>query len=292
MRDIILIPTYKRPEYLAVCLQHIMAAPSNVQRCIFVQHDFHVGDSTQDMNDSRWIATFLDDCSAFSILQTHTRQGNSFNCFSLYRKALALPDVRYIYLIEDDVIVASDFFRWHEAVNARVDYFSTIGWKCLRNPEVKMIEDQKAYIESARDYASIGVCWKPSRLAEFIQHDVDSYYQNQSHYLAAAFPGSPIPSWQWTEQDGIVMRMMAENKGRLNAWPVVPRCAHIGVQGYHRQGGHKFTGSLSDRIGKLQLAIIDGMDKLVTDPFNDIFSLPKIQPWDEKDLWISQRFGI
>jgi hypothetical protein len=154
-----------------------------------------------------------------------------------------------------------------------------------------MTSDQTAYIESARDYASIGVCWKPSRLAEFVKHDVDAYYLKQSHYLSLAFPESTVPSWQWTEQDGIVTRMMLENKDRLNAWPVVPRCAHIGVQGYHRQGGHRFSGRLSERIINLQIAIDNGMNKLVTDPFNDIFDLPVTLPWRPEELRVSQRFG-
>lgn len=302
MRDVVLVPTWNRPEYLAVCLAHVIAAAGDREIEVLVQHDQHIGYPNLNLDlTMQVVQAFSSPRSprpfniSFHLNEKHRTSGNSHNLFSLYRQALSMTDVRYIYLIEDDVIVGTDFFRWHESVrDGQGGLFASVGWKCLRNSEVVFTDDPTAVILSAHDYASIGVCWTPDRLQTFVAHDVLEYHANPSKYLAKAFPGSPIPAWQWTEQDGIITRMLAERKGRYVAWPVVPRCAHVGISGYHRQAGFRFEGTLNERVMALTAAISDSnrLKALSKDPFDDVFALPAILPYNPWDLEVVHRFGV
>lgn len=298
MRDVITIPTYNRPEYLEVCLDHIMRAEGAQEKTVLIQHDFHFSDyvNPQTVADYKQVIekfhTAFRDNLRFGFIQHHANGGNSWNVFSLYKQALA-EEPRYVFHVEDDVLVSPDFFKWHEAVQARGDYFATVGWKCIRNRQVVRSEDPTAYIESTRDFASIGVCWRPEKLASFVSHATPAYFANPSNYFRNAFPGSPIPDNNWTEQDGIITRMLHETKDRWCAWPLMPRCTHVGIQGYHRAGGHRFDGNLEQRVDELRsAAYTPGMlARLSRDPYNDVSVLESVPAWEPSGLHVTQRFN-
>jgi len=193
-------------------------------------------------------------------------------------------------VIEDDVLVGHDFFRWHEAVQQLGDYFCSVGWHCIRNPEVKPGTDPAAYIESERDFSSIGVCWKRERLWEIAKHASVAYYRDLAGYLKGVLPACGIPDGQWTEQAGLIMRILLTTPGAKVAWPVVARCAHVGIHGYHRGRGHQFQGSIVQRVEALRAAV-QSTEKLVglsKDPFDDVAALPAVGEWSE--LRVVQRF--
>ena len=301
MRDLVLIPTFARPEYLALCLEHLAAADGAATKEVWIAHDRHHNDSG---NVAKEIALSKQVVAAYDVFKgqpfaairfieraAHHFIGNPSNFLELYKEAYNQPDVRYIYLVEDDVLVGKDFFTWHEAVQALGDYFCTVGWHCIRNPEVAASNDPTGYIESTRDFSSIGVCWKREKLEPFVRHAHTAYYSRMAAYLGSQFPGSPIPAGQWTEQAGVVTRLLHETRDRWVAWPTVRRCSHVGVSGYHRPHGHRFAGELGERITALRAAVstdkIVGMNK---DFGGDIEPLLPYQPWEPEQLHVTQRF--
>ena len=299
MRDIVLIPTFARPEYLQLCLEHLLAADGGANKEVWISHDRHTRDAAnmrQEVELSRQIALSFSD--KFEFVRFHERTphnyiGNPLNFLELYKEAYnTTPEARYIYLVEDDVMVAKDFFRWHESVQDRGDYFCTVGWHCIRNPEVKKSTDPTAYIESTRDFSSIGICWRREKLPPFVKHATTDYYQAHRNYLEKAFPGSPIRPGEWTEQAGIVTRLLHETKDRWVAWPALSRVAHVGISGYHRPGGHKFDGPIEQRIADLRKAIQDPkvLNSLSKDPFDDVGVLSSIPEWKAEDLHVVQHF--
>lgn len=316
MRDIIIIPTFKRPEYLALCLEKILAAKGARDLDIRVYHDMRFG--TAPPLESKDLAIFAG--ARFIRRDLHGHLGNMFNFLEAYKEAYADTEARYVYLIEDDVLVEPDFFDWHEAIqargqtrrmyvapsstepegdfNERRDYFCSVGWHCIRTQEKRdtvlpFAEDPHAYIESAVDFSSIGVCWKRENLAAVVRHANTNYYRSPITYLAAAFQGSEIPPNKWTEQAGLIMRLVLEGKGsRVVAWAGAPRCAHIGIRGYHRPSGHNFAGELYHRIEGLRRAISEGsLNSLSKDPFDDI-NLPRRTAftWEAEKLYVCQRW--
>ena len=298
MTDVVLVPTYCRPDYLTICLEHLSQAEGHGSKYVFVQHDHRETDPpevlveaglSQEVAQSfgpKFRAVF------FSLVPAHRYIGNSYNCLELYKLAFGVSDARYVYLVEDDVIVTPDFFKWHEAVQGRGDYFASVGWRCSRNPDFKESGDPTAYMESARDYASIGVCWRRGNLTPLLEHAKPEYYGNLGGYVRVTFPNSVIPTSEWTEQDGIVTRLLHETEDRWVAWPELPRCAHIGIQGYHRRNGHRFVGSLVQRTDALRGAINSStLSKLSQDNYRDVTDLNYVPPWSVRDMHVTQRFG-
>lgn len=298
--DIVIVPTYLRPEYLSVCLDRIANAAGGLEKHIWVYHDNHRlqfrGQETQlskqVVESKPWFKELK-----FIDREQHGYVGNTFNCIEAYKDAYEHKYrgefARYVYLIEDDVLVNSDFFRWHEAVQEKYPaYLCTVAWGCLRNPEVIISTDPVAYIESNRDFASIGVCWNRSNLNLVIRHGKPQFYNSPSYYLGTEFPNSEIPSWKWTEQDGLIMRILLKYKDLIVAWPSVPRCRHVGISGYHRPQGHRFAGTLAQRVAQLEKVINTPreLSRLSKDPFNDVWEVPSAQPWDAKDLHVVQEF--
>jgi hypothetical protein len=299
MEDIVLVPTFARPEYLQLCLEHLAAADGGADKIVSVSHDRHTNDPGHIRNEvhlSKEITKRFE--GKFKHIQfiekdPHPYIGNPCNFLDLYKGAfIRQPFFRYIYLVEDDVLVAKDFFKWHEAVQARGDYFITVGWHCIRNPEVKQSTDPTAYIESTRDFSSIGICWKRDKLGAMVKHAVKEYYQSHRVYLTKAFPGSPINPGTWTEQAGIVTRLLHETKNRWVAWPSLSRVAHVGISGYHRPGGYRFSGPIEKRIEDLRAATKDSkvLNALSKDPFDDVASLSHIPEWNVEDLHVVQKF--
>lgn len=289
MRDIVIVPTYFRPEYLTLCLEHIEAARKGRELEVRVYHDarkvaYVNAQDTQEVCN-RFGYPYL------TIRKPHNAVGNTLNFLGAYADAF-VSDARLVYLIEDDVLVGTDFFDWHEAIQARRDYLCSVGWHCIRNPEVKPSTDPNAFIESAVDFSSIGVCWKREALPPVVLHADPAYYTNPSAYLAKQFPGSPIPPNRWVEQAGLIMRVLLAGQGkRIVAWPAVPRCAHIGISGYHRSKGPQFTGNLDQKIQQLRTALSSGqLAEMGRSIFDDINTPIPAQDWKAEDFYVSQTF--
>jgi hypothetical protein len=296
MRDLVLIPTFCRTEYLSLCLEYLAAADGGVDKEVWISHDRHVNDSANALREielSEQVAnTARGNFSVlrFNLCAPHNYVGNPSNFLELYKAAYAEQDVRYVYLVEDDVIVGKDFFRWHEAVQPLGDYLCTVGWHCIRNPEVKASNDPTEYIESTRDFSSIGVCWKREKLEPLVRHATTDYYRDLSNYLSRAFPDSPIKHGQWTEQAGVITRLLHETQNRWVAWPASRRVAHVGVSGYHRPRGHRFSGDLAARVAALRSAVSSNIATMSVEFADDIESLPVTLDWKAEQLHSVQQF--
>lgn len=283
MADIILIPTYARPDYLRICLEHIAAAEGHQDKIIWICIDRGkalIREYYEVINDFR---------GALQIVTVtrpeHSYQGNSYNVLESYKEAY-YSQARYIYLIEDDVFVTSDFFKWHEAVHCREpNILCSVAYRCSRNSEVDKRLDPVAYFKSHRDYASIGVCWKREALAPIIEHAHDDYYGNLVPYLLQKFPNNRFMEC-FAEQDGLIMRIMAVTNGCV-AWPYVPRCYHFGVAGYNRPRGPR----LSYQEIKEMINDQSKIEKYDLD-FKDIETMPQNSiKWKAEDLHCTKVFN-
>lgn len=295
MYDIVIVPSYFRPEYLQLALEHLATADGAGEKIVWVEQDracVHTPHLVSELPHVRQVISRF--ANAFEALIYSERPpngyiGNPCNFLEAYKRAYKCADARYVYLVEDDVLVSKDFFRWHEAVQATDDFFVTVGWHCVRNPEVKPSTDPTEYITSYRDYSSIGVCWKREKLEALAKHARPEYYQDMAGYLRGAFPGNPIPAGQWTEQAGVVTRLLHETRTRLVAWPSLRRCAHVGVSGYHRPRGHQFAGGLDQRIAGLRAAVSDQRIQSMSRDFaDDIEPVTVPGEWTPEQLHIVQ----
>ena len=174
VRDIVLIPAYMRPEYLALCLEHLAAAPaSRDDKQYWVCQDMRFEDDCRYGMQLRWTKEVLDNSPLpvrYIQRKPHGWNGNSYNTMEAYKEAYG-TEARYVYLVEEDVLVTRDFFTWHEAVqDAEPDTLCSIAYRCSRNREARTdIVDPAAYFTTARDYASIGVCWRREIVSSGLQ---------------------------------------------------------------------------------------------------------------------------
>jgi hypothetical protein len=279
----VLVTTYNRPQYLQLCLEYLSLAQGieSKEICIYADR----GLSGQNLME------FYDVVNPFrgqlnisvAVRPPHNFHGNTYNTLEAYKEAY-YSDAEFVYLVEDDVLVRPDFFTWHEAVQTMGDYFCTIGSRCLRNSQVRAdVSDPSAFFETSCDFASIGVCWRRTRLAPIIEHARTEYYEDLSGYIARNFPANRFRN-SFTEQDGLIMRVLSDTKG-IVGWSYVPRCQHTGFFGYNRPNGARL--SLEELRETIHFA-----DKIkIRDKysFGDIAIVPTEAPVPFQKLYCLQR---
>lgn len=284
MKDIVLIPTYLRPEYLQICLEHLAQTKATpTPKEFWICADQRADDEYRYKLILDWQNEVLGAWRGALPLKffpgvKHQFNGNSFNVLESYKKAYREPGVRNVYLVEDDVFVTPDFFKWHEAA-AEVEPKApcSIAYRCSRNSEARRdVLQPEAYFTTARDYASIGVRWGREFLAAVVDHAREDYYADQTGYIQRRFAGNRFAG-DFSEQDGLIMRVMWEQRW-FTVWPYVPRCYHMGWYGYHRPNGKRPDGFLDSKIGSIK-AIMSSPERLkaAAPDFGDIEPYP-IEP--------------
>lgn len=278
--DIILVTSYTRFDYLRLCLEYLSNAEGieNKQIWLFIDRGRSL---------VREFYEVLADFKHLNIRTTfrpeHNHHGNSYNTLEAYKEAYQ-TDAKFVFLIEDDVLITNDFFKWHEAVQETGDYLCSVAYRCSRNSEVRTdIVDPEAFFTSKADYASVGVCWRREKLAPIVEHATTDYYKDCAGYLAKHFPSFADG---YTEQDGMIQRVLAVTHGVI-AWSYVPRCYHIGFAGYNRPRGSTYTSN------ELKGIIYDSEKVREADKdFGDIEPVPRDSPanWDPARLYRVQHF--
>lgn len=286
MKDIVIVPTYYRPEYLSLCLEYLSKAKGIQNMEIWVCQDFREHDEHRHFIEEQWTAAVIDDWRTklsirFIRSAPHSYSGNTQNVMEAYKKAYE-TDAKFVYLVEDDVMVQPDFFQWHMAIQEQEKFFCSVAYRCSRNQEARTdITDPNAYFTTARDYASIGVCWRRENLSGIVKHAKLEYYNDLDGYMVKTFPGNRFGDC-FAEQDGLIMRCMWDVAG-VTAWPYVPRCYHMGWYGYHRPNGVRPNGHLEQKIAALR-GMISNAEQLKTaaPDYGDIEAMPHgaVGEWD------------
>jgi hypothetical protein len=281
--DIVIITSYNRPDYLRLCLEYLSRAQGIADKEIWICVDrgrtlireFY--EVLVDFQKSLHIVT--------KFRPEHSYRGNSYNTLEAYKEAYQ-TDAKFIYLVEDDVLVQPDFFTWHESVQTCGNFMCSVAFRCSRNAEARTdIVDPEAYFTTAKDYASIGVCWRRERLLPVIKHAVSEYYSDLEGYLTQHFQNNRFCT-SFSEQDGLIMRVMGETNG-VTIWPYNPRCFHIGFSGYNRLRGSRYT------TAELREIIHDPLKVAVADrDFHDIEPVPTspVPDWSPCNLHRLQHF--
>lgn len=281
-KDLVLITACNRPDYLRLCLEYLQKADGIDSKEIWIFIDR--GKSL--IREFYEVVNDFSTLDIFTIFQPeHNYHGNSFNTLNAYRAAVEISDSPHVYLVEDDVLVTPDFFRWHEAVHKmEKDIMCSVAYRCSRNAarDKKYDNDPEAYLISAQDYASIGVCWRRENLEPIIAHAKCEYFENQAAYLKEHFPQNRFNDC-FTEQDGLIMRIMGVAH-RYTAWPFMPRAFHVGVAGYNRPRGPRLS------YQEIKEMIHDSEKiKQADRDFGDIEMVPNETPqWNK--LYCAQRF--
>lgn len=300
MLDRVLLPSFYRPEFLAICLEKLAEAEGGREKAVWVYQDRHTYDAPELL---RHLPEIREVCKAYQTggvfadfryieREPNNYRGNPSNFLEAYKDAYN-TDADFVYLVEDDVMVGPDFFLWHEAMMEIENPFISVGWHCIRDTaKVPPTEDPHAYVTSYRDFSSIGVCWQRENLEYLVRHANADYYSDMGHYMRRAFPGSPIPANTWTEQAGLITRLLHEKPGeRLVCWAGASRVSHYGfAHGYHRPKGVVFRGSLAQRIQQVKdhTRDVKTMQALNKSQWDDCNLTQDWGPWEVENLYVHQ----
>lgn len=271
MSEIVIVPTFDRPEYLAVCLEKLYSAFGSETKQFWICEDVHADRPKGFTTEMEMMAVIRD---AVRILgprfryigrSPHTTYGNSYNVLSALLEA-ASTDTPRVFLVEDDVMVLKDFFAWHTAAEDFHPWASCSGRINrslnfhMNGPEAidETIKDPEACVESTNAYISWATCFSRQALDRIRFMEPVNY--------AAFRPG--------VEQDMIIQDVIRREKLRT-IWPYVPRAYHMGWYSYHLQGGMRFYGTLEEKINALRSVISDPGKIRAMAGMNAIDSYPK-----------------
>jgi hypothetical protein len=251
---VVLVPCWRRPEFLWHCLDNLSRAEGIGQL-----HVLFRADSGHDPAIHQVIAEFAPRFGGHQIDEPvpcpYKRTKQSANLLGGYLLAAQLSR-RYVFMVEEDVMVARDFLRWHYAVQAaQPRLFCSIA---TRNPNRGIADeaDPEVYYLTSDDYCSLGVCFERSVIHTLIAaHVTRAYFADPGGYCARAFPDSRVGAG-YVEQDGLIRRIQeSQGAARPIAFPYRPRDFHAGYIGYHRSGG--LAGTLQERIRQVGETIYD-----------------------------------
>lgn len=255
---VVVVVAYERPEMLNVCLEYVEKAEHSRENKYLFALDSGYNPENKTVISS-WVRKT--GVTAKTTVQTivggspNTKQ--SRNVLEGYRKALELFSPQRVILLEEDIIVAKDFFDWHAKVHQQDgNFFCSIATKNHNSPVPFEENPETYYVSYKADYQSLGVCWEPKFLERVLLHATPAYYQKPRHYLDTAFPNSVYRNSVYTEQDGLIRRVV-EAQWLPVAFPTLPRAFHAGYYGYHRPSSNVPVGSLADRTGVLKEIIFD-----------------------------------
>jgi glycosyltransferase involved in cell wall biosynthesis len=285
MKDIVLIPIYYRPEYLQLCLEHLIEAEGINDKEVWLLQDNHPDDQYVHKLENDWTQQVVNSWAGALNLRgfltpRHTTEGNSLNTLEGYKRAYASGAER-VYLVEDDVFVTPDFFEWHENVQNKGDFFCTVGNNCFwKNREkIRPVRDPAAYY-TASWYGSYGVCWKRENMSTFLKHATNLYYNNMRGYIQTQLSNTPLGD-NFTEQDGLIERTLILS-GKKAAFPFVSRAYHMGFYGYHRDGLRP-SGFLQQKIEGLREMIANPatIANKINNPYDDLEMFPEDSAFHE-----------
>jgi hypothetical protein len=281
-RDVLLIPCWRRPEFLWHCLDNLSRAEG-----VGELHVLFRADTGYDRAIHGVIQEFSPRFASHQIDEPvacpYRRSKQSANLLGGYLLAASLAR-RYVFMVEEDVMVARDFLRWHYAVQAaQPRLFCSIATRNT-NREVPDSPDPQTYYLTSGDYCSLGVCFERSLITQLLApHVTRAYFADPGDYCAVHFPDSRIGAG-YVEQDGLIRRIQeAQGPARPIAYPYRPRAYHAGYVGYHRRGS--VSGTLRERIRTVGETIYDveAMRTAAERPayFEDSMPVPlETPPWE------------
>src|SRR5450755_4778214 len=115
-KDIVVLPCWRRPEFLWHCLDNLTRAEGIDSVHLLFRPDTGFSPDNLDV-----IRSFSDRLSSFEIQLADPcpfRRTKPSANFLLGLLHAAATTRRLVFLVEEDIMVARDYFRWHRAVHA------------------------------------------------------------------------------------------------------------------------------------------------------------------------------
>lgn len=249
MRHHVIIPAWRRPEFLWACLHRLrLADRPGVSYAITLDRMHSVPVATIAQEFRRQLGRHR---VGINRRGSHPWRGNSYNVLEAYREALAVRDAELIHLVEEDIFVGADYFDYHEQAHALAPVFAVSACR-NQNEGIHPAHDPVSAYRHA-SYQSLGVSFRPDTIRHAVNHAGVDYYRDPGRYCREVFPASVIPPGH-CEQDGLINRVR-EATGGSTIYPCTPRAYHAGFYGYNRRGGWGQERGSAAQLGRTLLAM-------------------------------------
>jgi len=282
MKDIVLIPCWQRPEFLSICIEQIL----NAEGCENYHYLF--------LLDRGFAPENLDIISSFPLDKTtlprpETVSGigkQSMNLLEGYRWA-SEQDCEKVFLIEEDIMIANDFFLWHEAIHSKEKVLCSIATENNNTPHTSTNDLEKYYEGSKMDFQSLGICWDRAALRDYIvPHATKDFYRNPRGYIIQNFADSSMGG-NFCEQDGLIRRVREKKCNLPVIFPDVPRAFHAGYYGYNRPSTKIPRGNLHYKTEHLR-TIIFSKEKMLEHSINPSYYADSKPINLKNEKWLTQ----
>ena len=287
MRDIIIVPTYDRPEMLWVCLEKLRAARGiGENKEIWICEDKHYEkekDGWLTFEYATLLPYFEREFGRYMFRHFYFEPhgpsyGNSRNVVDGFKRAiveyLAKQDVRYIYLIEDDAMVTEDFFEWNEKAHDLFKPFATCAGRINRSlnfesngPEAidETFKEPGLCVRSRKAYMSWATCFHPEDLRNAMTYEFTSTV------------------WAPGKEQDIEVQKRIRKLNLTTVWPYVPRAYHMGWYSYHLNSGMPLSGTLEEKVKAIKRIMTNAS------AIRDVAGLAQIDPYPTKPIaWDSR----
>jgi hypothetical protein len=145
-----------------------------------------------------------------------------------------------VYLVEEDVLVFSNFFDWHATQTSDI----SCGRIMPRYPDFKL-------------YTNPGSRFSRCALDALVPHVCDEYYRDTDAYCDKVKPGVHIS----TLDDGLIRRVVAAENLTVT-FPPSPVCAHVGFRWLGRLDIYQIPdGTLEERIERVRELVANPPNK-------------------------------
>lgn len=253
MKHVVLIPAWRRPEFLWHCLANIQRAELADQMHYIFRfdqgHSIELHEVIKGFPFSHEVAVTAP--SKYRIAK------QSYSLLTGYTLAAdRAPEGGLVFMVEEDVLVATDFFRWHLAVHEQQPaLFCSIAVANPNRGREGMDGEVDEYYLSSDDYCSLGVALRREVIKSTLQPAMETaYFVDPVKYCLRRFPGSPFGA-NFAEQDGLIRRLQWASGGSLNpiAYPYRARAYHAGFYGKNRGAGP--VGNWRQRLDRISSVI-------------------------------------
>lgn len=270
MTDSVLIPCWRRPEFLLATLTRIKLA-----RGAEDLHYLFTVDRGSDPRVHEVIEHFP--YHKRKVIQHHPYRGPAYNILEGYRELYrSTNDGDRIYLIEDDVFIAEDFFEFHDEAWDLDDEAKIVSACRNQNlPKLSNFIDATSAVYRHVSYQSLGVSFDRRIFPEILEHASRAYYLDPIEYCATRLSDKGLPE-SAASQDGLIHRIVRKNLW-WTIYPITPRAFHAGFYGLNRHG-IPLSGSVEEAASRLLIMSDQEMNQLADPDFRDIEQCGLIRP--------------
>ena len=232
MKTIAVVPTLKRPEFLALALESVDRAdqaPDDVR--IFLDYsDAKRLDEVEFVRD-----TYCPRASIYQAKPHVEAPSGCWNILNAYKQGFNCG-AEIIFFVEEDCRIYRDYFTW--SIKAQDSgCFATCGRYIKRYGE--------------NYFTNPGASFRRESLALVVPHICDSFFDDRRTYLTKTFGQFEEAS---DLDDGLIRHVQRSVNGFV-MYPDTPKVAHQGFRRYGRTEEWRTTGSIKERIAQLRVIL-------------------------------------